>query len=620
MRDQKDTPAWKPLRELQEPFNDAVNYKTRKQREFFSKIFLRTEGLQDCLQPSVYFLIGEKGSGKTAYAAYLEANELDQHRCKLTTMTESQYKRFIELKRSGKLTYSDYANIWRPLLLNMTCQAIISKSKGFFAGITGKFSVIEREIKEFNKEALNPEVEVAFEMIRERNFSAEAGKEKVAKASGEFKNKSTDTTEKIKHHLLDIESRLKSALADISLKHHHTIFVDGIDYRPESVPYAEYIACIKGLGEATWQLNNEYFGSIRDSKGRMKIVLLVRPDVFHALNLYNSNSRLQDNSVFLNWSTTEQALKDSRLYEASGKFFASQQTFTIDSVSAADQYFVSEKENSIFKRLLKNSFQKPRDILTFIRISRRILISKRAGGGLFNFPVDITQDPDFTREYSDYLLGEVRNYAAFYMHQNDFSVYLKFFQYLNGKSSFNFDIFSTAFKLFSDWSEGESIGNRDYLRDPEALLQFFYDVNLIGYKENSLQDSDRFFHWSYRERSLNNLSPKIKTSGTLMINPGVAKALDIGKRTRTQALNDSEKRKKYKRRKSGHPNASADTVRGGSAITPSLREEQVGGAHSKANTKIGRTAAGVSKAIDASVPPRRRRWKGQSPRRASAKT
>jgi hypothetical protein len=28
-------------------------------------------------------------------------------------------------------------------------------------------------------------------------------------------------------------------------------------------------------------------------------VLLVRPDVFHALNLYNSNSRIQDNSVYL---------------------------------------------------------------------------------------------------------------------------------------------------------------------------------------------------------------------------------------------------------------------------------------------------------------------------------
>ncbi|WP_216639852.1 P-loop ATPase, Sll1717 family [Burkholderia pseudomallei] len=616
-----NTRAWKPLQDLQEPFNDAVNYKTRKQREFFNKIFLRTTDLQDCLQPSVYFLIGEKGSGKTAYAAYLEANELDHHRCKLTTMTESQYKRFIELKRSGKLAYSDYANIWRPLLLNMTCQAIISKSKGFFAGITGKFSTIEREIREFNKEALNPEVEVAFEMIQERNYSAEAGKEKVAKFSGEHKNKSTDTTERIKHHLLDIEGRLKSALADLSLKHHHVVFVDGIDYRPESVPYADYIACIKGLGEATWQLNNEFFGSIRDSNGRIKIVLLVRPDVFHALNLYNSNSRLQDNSVFLDWSTTEQDLRTSRLYEASGKFFSSQQNFQIDSVAAADQYFVAGKENSTFKKLLKNSFQKPRDILTFVRISRKITISKRAGGGLFHIPVDIMQDPNFTREYSDYLLGEIRNYAAFYMHQNDFSIYIKFFQYLNGRSNFDLNTFSIAFKHFSAWAEGESIGNRDYLRDPEALLQFFYDVNLIGYKENSLQDSDRFFHWSYRERSLNNLSPKIKTTGTLIINPGVAKALDIGKRTRSHNPTDSEKRQKYSRKRKGRiHNANTSNAK----TTPGIKQHQIrgerlDGAPGNANVNAGKKFTSASKVAGEAPSQRRRPWKDRSPKRASTK-
>ncbi|MBY4800141.1 hypothetical protein LGM57_22175 [Burkholderia cepacia] len=538
--------TWKSLNDLQEPFNDAVNYKTRKQREFFNKIFLRTDDLAGCLQPSVYFLIGEKGSGKTAYAAYLEANELNSHRCKLTTMTESQYKRFIELKRDGKLAYSDYANIWRPMLLNMVCQAIVEKSKGFLAGITGKFKAIEQEINKFNKEALNPEVEVAFEMIREVNFSAEVGKEKVAKGAAERKSKSTDTTEKIKHHLLETEGRIKAAIADISLKNHHVIFVDGIDYRPESVAYKDYIECIKGLGEATWQLNNDFFGDIRDSKGRIKIVLLVRPDVFHALNLYNSNSRLQDNSVFLDWATTENALRSSRLYEAAGKFFSSQQAFAVDSVSAADQYFVSSKEDAIFRRLLKNSFQKPRDVLTFIRIAKRITISKRAGGSLTFFPSDIGVDSDFTREYSDYLLGEIRNYAAFYMHQSDFASYLKFFQYFNGNSSFDFDRFSSAFENFSSWAGGESIANREYLRDPEALLQFFYDVNLIGYRESALEDSDRFFHWSYRERSLNNLSPKIKTSGVLMINPGVAKALDIGKRTKPTNAYPPSKRRKYK--------------------------------------------------------------------------
>ena len=159
----KATLNWRTLSELQEPFNDAVNYKTRQQKEFFNKIFLRTEDLIDCLKPSIYYLIGEKGSGKTAYAAYLESNDVEDTRCHLSTMTETQYKRFIALKRKGQLDYSDYANIWRPMLLNMVAQTLVQKSKGFLASVTGKFDVIEAEVERFNKESLNPEVEVAFE-------------------------------------------------------------------------------------------------------------------------------------------------------------------------------------------------------------------------------------------------------------------------------------------------------------------------------------------------------------------------------------------------------------------------------------------------------------------------
>lgn len=262
-------------------------------------------------------------------------------------------------------------------------------------------------------------------------------------------------------------------------------------------------------------------------------MLLIRPDVFHALNLYNSNSRLQDNSVFLNWFTTEKEYRSSRLFEASGKYFSSQQATPISIESAFDQYFQTKQSDQLFKRLLKNSFQKPRDILTFIRIARNLQIKKGQGNATC-FPATISHDAVFTNEYSDYLLGEVRNYSAFYMEQQDFGKYLKFFQFLDGKMEFSFIEFSKAFQSFIAWAKGENFVATDYLRDPEALLQFFYDVNLVGYKEQGEAAGNKFFHWSFRERSLNNLAPKVKTSGGLMINPGIAKAIDIGVRMKSK--------------------------------------------------------------------------------------
>lgn len=551
---------WTELKKLKSTFNDAVNYKSKKEKEFFNKIFLRTNDLHEILESSKYFLIGEKGSGKTAYASFLENNDVEGNRCKLSTMTETQYKRFIEMKRHGKLDYSDYANIWRPILLVMMAQAIISKHKGTISGFLGKFSKIEELISEFNQGALNPEIEVAFQLVTTEKTGVSLGAlgGVPLKISAEDSAQATDNSEIIKHNLLQRELALKQAIADLNLSKNVTLFMDGIDFRPSSVPSADYVACVKGLGEAAWQLNSEYFSNIRDSRGRLKTVLLVRPDVFHTMNLYNSNSRLRDNSVLLDWSTTESALKQSNLYEAADKYFSSQQSHAPTKMASADHYLSSKSGNPIFRAFLRVSFQKPRDLLTFINIAKDISVKHLDRGTDNSISPDITSNPIFTKEYADYLYGEVRNYVAFYMGANDFEIYMKFFQFLDGKSEFDFDSFSRAFEKFKEWVNGERVEIDEYLRDAEALLQFFYDVNALGYKENMSENGSVFYHFAYRERTLTNIAPKIKSTGIFMVNRGLSKALDIGLRARSSRTGiKSIKRAPYIKRE-----AAKDTHKG----------------------------------------------------------
>lgn len=531
---------WKTVKALHEPFNDAFNYRTRQQKEFFNKLFLRTDELEKCLSPSVYFLIGEKGTGKTAYAVFLENNSIDGTRCQVISMTETQYKRFIELKRQGKLAYSDYANIWRSMLLFMVGRMVVHKSKGFFEALTRKFKDVEKLIQKWSENALSPEVEGAFEAVSRQEFVALLGREGVGNAEAKLSQQNTETIPRIRHHLLETENELKAAISALSLSNHHVLFIDGIDYRPEAVSYQDYIECVKGLGEAVWQLNTEFFGSIRDTKGRIKVVLLVRPDVFHALNLYNSNSRIQDNSVYLGWSTTEREYRDSKLYEVSGKYFSTQQNVSVSPQLAWDHYYEREgTDGALFRSLLKTTFQRPRDILTVIRITRSIAL-KSGFANQSVFQQDILQSPAFTREFSDYLLGEIRNHAAFYMTQKDFAQYLKFFQFLDGRSRFSMSEFAAAHERFKNWAAGEQIRAEAYMRDPEAWLQFLYDINVIGYSEQTSSGGETFFHWSNREKSLNNIAPKVKSTGTFLLNPGVAKSLDIGKSTEAAPSNSTQ--------------------------------------------------------------------------------
>lgn len=577
-----DIKKWTHISDLRDPFNDAVNYKSRQEKEFFNKIFVRTDDLTDCLKPSIYYLIGEKGSGKTAYAIYLESNEIQGAKCKLSTMTETQYKRFIALKKRGKLEYSDFANIWRPMLLNMVAQALVQKSKGYLASFTGKFDIIEAEIETFNKDSLNPEVEVAFEMVSEQIGITELSNKNIGKIGISDKTTNTDKSENIKHHLLEKEIRLKQAIADLRISNNHILFVDGIDYRPEGISYNDYLNCVKGLGEAVWQLNTEFFNGIRDSKGRIKIVLLVRPDVFHALNLYNSNSRIRDNAVLLDWATTESGMLDSKLYEAAGKYFSSHQSFPIADVEAANHYFSSSESDVIFRRLLRASFQKPRDLLTFIKIANKVSTKNLGRGSENRFRPDIVKNPDFTKQYAGYLLGEVLDYAAFYMSQDDFFLFIKFFQYLDGKAEFNYADFVLAFNKFKNWINGETVKATEYLRDPEALLQFFYDVNIIGYSEVLGSNHAQFIHFSYRERTLTNIAPKIKTVGLLMINPGISKALDIGMPVIQEKFNvsltgDAQRKRRRKTRAHAQYNNSmanpvSDTISVKSLAAPSPKK------------------------------------------------
>jgi DNA replication protein DnaC len=60
-----------PVSELNFGFADAQNYSRRENRELFNRIFFRTEELDGLCGHNTYFLLGDKGTGKTAYAVYL---------------------------------------------------------------------------------------------------------------------------------------------------------------------------------------------------------------------------------------------------------------------------------------------------------------------------------------------------------------------------------------------------------------------------------------------------------------------------------------------------------------------------------------------------------------------
>ena len=78
-------------------FSDAQNYTQRGNKQMLSEVFVKNTYLTKLLRPNVYYLIGEKGTGKTAYAVYLSNNEDDSNKSILKYIGGTDYEKFYEL-------------------------------------------------------------------------------------------------------------------------------------------------------------------------------------------------------------------------------------------------------------------------------------------------------------------------------------------------------------------------------------------------------------------------------------------------------------------------------------------------------------------------------------------
>jgi hypothetical protein len=106
----------KSISELQLGFSDAENYKRRENKVLLNHIFIRNKYLDKLCEPSVSFLVGEKGTGKTAYAVFMGNNDYKNTLSDLKYIRETEYQKFITLKKENHLELTDFRSIWKVIL------------------------------------------------------------------------------------------------------------------------------------------------------------------------------------------------------------------------------------------------------------------------------------------------------------------------------------------------------------------------------------------------------------------------------------------------------------------------------------------------------------------------
>lgn len=169
------------------------------------------------------------------------------------------------------------------------------------------------------------------------------------------------------------------------------------------------------------------------------------------------------------------------------------------------------------------SYHRPRDILTFLDTLKENNKDKEI------FSIADFGDPATVREYSIYLLGEIKDQLSFYFSDGEYEIFLKFFEYLNGSNRFDYQDFQITFKKYQQYVDDAITSPKPIFMETENIfLQFLFELNVICYKEYVENRDVPHIHWCFKDRNYANTSPKVKTNCHYEIFYGLAKALNIG--------------------------------------------------------------------------------------------
>ena len=181
--------------------------------------------------------------------------------------------------------------------------------------------------------------------------------------------------------------------------------------------------------------------------------------------------------------------------------------------------------DSSYIDFIRHSFHRPRDVISLLDLMQQHVISSDDN------KVNFTEE-DFNntlQSFSHYLLGEIKDHLLFYYSINDYELFLKFFQYLNGRMRFNYEEFISSFYKFIEYSTKNKINLPDFFESADIFLQFLYELNIICYI--NITDNEDFFHWCFIERSYANISPKVGSESVYQIHHGLSKSLNVGRKT-----------------------------------------------------------------------------------------
>lgn len=502
--------------ELTLPKESADSYYMKKTQHLVDDfIYIDPDWFERLFDPTTFYILGPKGSGKTLYAAYMCADERRNTLSRCHTISVDDYGKIIAMKESKHLAFTDYTTVWKVILLQKLLCGLDSNDIVFWKR-DKSFRAIQNTLTTYfgydvTKDDFNPvkiidsydkQTEVTNFLNGElnSNFSvAPSAINAIISASNNEKltEGATYTTESVASAYTDTWLRsinaFKQTLDKISFKHNHFLFIDGLDVRPPEIGIKEYGECIGALIRAVYDLNTNVFGSMCRKDGcEFKIIALTRTDIFLNSDLVNVSSCIRDNCVELDWTySNEKEFMYSKLYKMMNRVLG----WDGHSYEMPTQIYLSFRLRTNRKRHISAAMHiqrlsrlRPRDIVVFLRLIQDECRARNIG----NPTVSVMNSSNLINRYSSYYVEQVKSELRFSYSSTEIMMMLNLIQTIEHPQ-----ISESDFKKRFDHYCNNIPQFRKYFPNHRDLIDLFYTLDVIGWSENS--KGNYAIHWHYRE-------------------------------------------------------------------------------------------------------------------------
>ena len=522
------------------PYEAADNYynlKTNKRIDEF--IYLEKQWYTKIFEPTTFFILGPKGSGKTLFAAYMCAKKRSRTKSKSYSLDVGDYGKLIRMKNDNHLQYTDYSTMWKVILLQKFLFGIMNDKRKALKGIDVISNNILYNITDdsFNPVTYIDSIEKQEEVSNylEDQGSIEAKNQLLStsynisgKNAERAQNTANQKKEQVSSICKDVWNRsiheLTKSIEALPIKNNHYLFVDGLDVRPSDIDTKEYSECIGALIRAVYDINISIFGNMLGKRKKsLKIVALTRTDIFLNSHIINATNLIHDNCIEFDWTCiNEKEIKNSYLYKMMNRVLGwkrGNKEYLFD----RNNSFMATLTNSIFgwdekdkacpvehyfNFDIKNRHNKQIDATTYImRLSRLrprdlIVIFNRIQEeckkqGVNNPNGNVLESSSFRNNYSHYYADQIKSELQFRYTESEVDTILNLTKMIRLRSFSE----KVIIRMFDINAERKRLLETvfDSYKD---FLNVLYSLNIIGWTEASANKKIKV-HWCYRESRIN---------------------------------------------------------------------------------------------------------------------